>query len=569
VRRAHLALAALVGGSLLLNTWGNEWGAPREWHPDELTPWVAEMVYARRPSPGIFAYGGLHYYVIAAGAFVPVKVYEHALDPDPTHAAPAARRAWLDRHMTRLMRTARTISAVLSALLVVVTFAIGTLLFDRRTGLLAAAMLAASGYVVALAHFATVDAAANFWYWLACLLSLLVWKRGGGRWSVLAALVAGLAIGVKADRAVVLVPLVLSHLRTRPGRRWRTWAMLTAGVAAGFAVANPMLLIGPFEFLDGYTRDLAFNAMREAPGETSHVTTLRHVRDGLGTSLFVVAAASLAYAVYALRRGPHQAEIGWLLATVLPYYVIVGSQTVAPWYAPFFFPGLLLLAAHASLRAVRGVSAVYAPVARAAVALVVVDASLHAIATARQFSNDSRYEASAWLRRHVPPRTAVGMINRGPNVPRDRYHVVTWTIATSAPDWTAERRLRVERNRPYQAFRRALLRAERDVGEALGVPVRREPYRAWFDPPGFPARALAAGQPPPWAGPSYVVVLGDREQTALQWLTAPGSGYELAARFGTGPRSRFATRFPFIDPPVYVFTAGTERVVSSGTRPRG
>ena len=47
-------------------------------------------------------------------------------------------------------------------------------------------LLTMSMSFVAIAHFATVDAPANFWYWLSCLFAVLIWKRGEGLWYVLA-----------------------------------------------------------------------------------------------------------------------------------------------------------------------------------------------------------------------------------------------------------------------------------------------------------------------------------------------------------------------------------------------
>src|SRR4030095_7861784 len=183
----------------------------------------------------------------------------------------------------------------------------------------------------------------NFWYWSSCLFALLIWKRGDRRWYILAALTAGLAIGTKIDRIVVLFPLVLSHFLRSDRRHTRNLLLVGIVIAGGYIVANPTLLVSPFEFLDGFTRDFFFNALRGDPGQTSYIWLLNYVRDGLGLPLFATAVAGLAYGLYTLARGKDAAAIVWVLATCIPYYLIIGSLSqVFPRYAILCFPSLMV-----------------------------------------------------------------------------------------------------------------------------------------------------------------------------------------------------------------------------------
>jgi hypothetical protein len=64
-----------------LNHWGNRWGTPDYWHPDELTGKAIGMYEAGTLIPPTFFYGGLHYYVLEVGAVFPVRAYEKLFDP--------------------------------------------------------------------------------------------------------------------------------------------------------------------------------------------------------------------------------------------------------------------------------------------------------------------------------------------------------------------------------------------------------------------------------------------------------------------------------------------------------
>jgi hypothetical protein len=147
------------------------------------------MVLSRSVDPDEYAYGGLHHYVVAAAAVLPAGLYALVFDPPPDEALqPDAYAEWRDTQRTHVYVLSRTISAVLASAQVLIVYLVGLLLFDRFVGILAALFLAVAPYFVVIAHFATVDTAANFWCWLAILFAVLFWTRGDSRWYVLAAL---------------------------------------------------------------------------------------------------------------------------------------------------------------------------------------------------------------------------------------------------------------------------------------------------------------------------------------------------------------------------------------------
>lgn len=549
--------------SLTLNLWGNRWGAPNLWHPDEVIGRAISMVSQRTFNPHYFPYGGLHYSLVAVGAIIPVAVYERTFDPKPSRLDVVGHAQWEERHLVRVIQMARSISAVMSALVVGITCIIGALLFDRRVGHLAALFLAVSMSFVAIAHFATVDAPANFWYWLSCLFALGIWKRGDRIWYILAAVTAGLAIGTKIDRVIILFPLLFSHLLRSEGLRFRRLLACVILISTSFVLANPTLILAFFEFLDGFTRDLYFNSLRGEPGLTSYTRLLRYTKSGLGLPLFVLGQLGIACGLYDLAQRKNPRRIAWLLASLVPYYALYGLQLIRPAYCPVFLPSLMILAAYACVNMVMALPQRYTFMARSVVALIAAYSFFHTIALILQFSNDSRYRAAEWIEKHVPANATIQMFRqaRGPVISKETYRIIDSPLDKEVYVDAMSTRDRLVRNRAYQELRRVILDLEKWTGRYLGFPVREQPYVAWFD------RAAALYEKPSIEPlgivgvqinkPDYVVLIehsqGKNRRKTWSALHLPSSGYRPVAEF------RFSNRFgiqPFfspVNPWVYIF----------------
>jgi Dolichyl-phosphate-mannose-protein mannosyltransferase len=292
--RYGLALAGVTFLTLCLNLWSNSWGLPDKWHPDEIVARTTKMVLRHSIDPEHYAYGGLHYYIVAAGAVIPAGIYAWLFDPRPDEMTQAEAYAeWRDTRITHVYLLSRSISAVLASSQVLIVYGIGLLLFGRLVAISAALFLAVAPYFVVIAHFATVDTAANFWYWLSILFLSLSWKQGNHHWHLLGALVAGFAIGTKLDRAVILFPLLLLPWLSEEDFviRRSVWSILL--VLLAYVASNPMLILSPFEFLDGTLRWLFLNMVRT--DETSYIAVIVDTMQGLGLPLFIAAFAGLVH----------------------------------------------------------------------------------------------------------------------------------------------------------------------------------------------------------------------------------------------------------------------------------
>jgi hypothetical protein len=551
--------------SLVLNLWGNYWGAPKTWHPDEITNRAVKMVANRTLNPHEFRYGGLHYYILAVGAVIPVFVYSLLFDPPPAERETLARTQWKERQLTRITPIARAISALMSTSVVCFTFIMGNILFNRRVGYLAALLLTVSMSFVAVAHFATVDSPANFWYWLSCLFALFIWKRGDRLWYVLAAITAGFAIGTKSDRLVILFPLMLSHLLRREKLQSRKLLLFVILIPASYVLANPTLLLSFFEFLDGYTREMFFSALRGGPGETPYLGILEDMKSGLGLPLFVTSLAGLAYGLYSPACGKNLAVIVWLLSTFVPYYLLYGpilfSQAAGvflpTWYAPFFFPPLLILAAYGCMDMIDVLPKRYTIAMRAMLVALVVYSFLNTLALVLQFSNDSRYQAAEWIEQASAVNATVEMGPRGPIISKEKYRIVESARDKESYDHVRTGYDNLTHHQPYQTVRQAILDLEKWVGYHFGMPVRKQPYVTWFDyiaasketfsnelPNMIRAQVLQS---------DYIVLIEHLHRKRLSTLNSPNSGHQLVAQFHFTDSFGFQPVFPFVNPPIYIF----------------
>ncbi len=538
--------------SLILNSWGIRWGAPKQWHPDEITDRALQMVAAHSLNPHDFRYGGLHYYVVAAFAVIPVYVQSAIFDPLPPRDDRLARSRWWEPRMARMIVVARIISAVMSTAIVFFTFVIGTILFDKTVAYFAVSLLSVSMSFVAVAHFATVDNPANFWYWLACLFALLMWKRGETVWYALAAITAGFAIGIKIDRLVILFPLLLAHFLRREGLNLRRLIMLAILIAGGYSLANPVLFTSTFEFLDGFTRDMFYQALKGWGSEqSSYIRVLYDMKAGLGLPLFLAALSGLAYGLCNLALNKNTTAILWLLSTFLPYYFIFGSTSVQSWYLPFLFPPLMILAAYAFVDMTSALPQRYALVAKFGAAGLVFYSLMYTAAIVAQFSNDSRYAGADWIERNVPANATIEVGERGPIISEEKYNVINSVRDEQTMDYASENRENLARYLPYQKIRQIILNAEKWAGHNFGLQVREQTYVNYIDNVG-PYDKRSEELQSNADQPEYIVLIEDLYPEKLRKLALPNSGYRLAAKYHFEPLGLRA-EFQFVNPPVYIF----------------
>jgi 4-amino-4-deoxy-L-arabinose transferase-like glycosyltransferase len=423
----RLALAAVLGASVLLDAWGLGWGLAGEhgWAPDELLPSAVRSGLDQRFSSGWHEkYGPFHYAVLAAA-------YQPAL---------LARRVGLIRadgpdldHILAVF--GRLVSLLMATGAVWLVARLGRELGDEWAGIFAAAFLAFNAPFVYYAKIANLDAPYLFWY----ALSLLFYVRLLGRhhmWDyVLFAASAAAAVATK-DQAyglyVLTAPVVAGalHARRRSEGDRRLWATLVdprlvIAAAVGLVVLlvldnvvfNPEGFVAHLRLIAGPASHPFRMFTNDLPGHWALMRqTVRHLAFAMGLPALLVCGAGVAAALARPR-----ANARWLLLLVPPLsYVATFLHVVLYGYDRFVLPVSLVLGLFGGVFLARGLRA--APPLRAAAAVlgvaVLAYSLLYAASVDRLLTHDSRYEVERWMARNIPPGAMVAAIGPLGYLPR-------------------------------------------------------------------------------------------------------------------------------------------------------
>jgi 4-amino-4-deoxy-L-arabinose transferase-like glycosyltransferase len=393
------AVAVLVLAALGLRLWGFRHGLPYVYNADENAHFVAGAIgmFGHTYNPNYFINPPAFTYVLHAafqlgfGGRAGVS-RSYAADPSDVFAL------------------ARALSAVLGAVAVGLLAWAGARLFDRRTGLVAAAVLAVAFLPVHYSHLALNDVPT-----LAPLcLSLAgvggVFARGRLVDYALAGAGLGLACATKYTGGIVLLPL-LAAAAVGPGQALgrRAGGLVLAGVLAlaAFLVANPFALLDYDAFRDGLSEQSA--ASSDGGGKLG-LTAPNGILYYLGTTTWglgwLPALAALGGAVALAVRDWRRALV--LVPALVLFVLFMGTQDryFARWLLPVY-PLAALLAAYGALAAL-------AWIRRPALAAALAGALLCAQGLVFVIHNDvvlsradTRQLARDWMVENVPAGTKV------------------------------------------------------------------------------------------------------------------------------------------------------------------
>ena len=256
-----VAVAALLVFSLLLRTWGSDHGLPYAYNADENSHFVPRAIgiYGHEWNPDYFVNPPAFTYVL----HVVFTVWFGGRDGVSELMATDPTEVWV---------VARTTSAVLGTLAVWLLYLAGTRLFDRRVGLLSAALLAVGFLPVFYSHLALNDVPTLAPLCLALWGVTGVLRLGRARDYAVAGVGLGLAAATKYTGGIILFPLVIAagvQFAAPGGRGVAVRGLLIAAGCAilGFVLANPYVLLDFGAVWDGITHQSS------AAGEASRRPT--------------------------------------------------------------------------------------------------------------------------------------------------------------------------------------------------------------------------------------------------------------------------------------------------------
>ena len=392
--RVWPALGGLLAAALLLRLWGIGHGLPFVYNADENAHFVPRAIgmFDHSYNPEYFINPPALTYLLHAVFFV-------RWGGDGVQSAYAADPG-------DVFLVARIVSAVLGTAAVGLLAWAGTRLFDRRVGLLAAALLAVAFLPVHYAHFALNDVPTLAPLCLALVGVAGVLRKGTRLDYALAGAGLGLACATKYTAGIVLLALIAAAALGpgAAGVRVRGLALASVVAFGGFAVANPYALLDFGAFLDGLREQSSASAdgggklgLTEDDGVAYYARSL-----AWGLGLIPALAAVGGAVLLAVRR---RAVALVLAPGPIVFLLFMGSQDrfFARWLLPLY-PILALLAAYAALAAAERAPAAMRRWAPAlAAALLCGQGLVYSIHNDRALArDDTRGQLRDWMVANIP-----------------------------------------------------------------------------------------------------------------------------------------------------------------------
>ena len=346
-RLVALALAATIGLALVLRLYGLDWdrGYAFTPHPDERSilmrvgemgaPSIATFFDADASpwNPRRFDYGSVPFYLLKTA-----QLLYSALPVDD---------------LRDLRTTGRAISALADVATVALVYLLGSRMYGRREGLLAAVLVATAVIHIQLSHFYASDVLLALFSVAALFVLLGVSRTGSLRLSALAGLLVGLGMATKVSQAPIYLAFVAAHVMyvfgTAQAREGSVGApdgsgsrdrlrIAATGLATGLGVSLVTFMVAePYAFLDW--QRFTSNVVEQSEMVRrirDYVYTLQYVDTpaywyqvqqlatwGLGWPLGVVAWGGLLYAALRGMRpdaGLAYLAVGWGLPIAILLY---------------------------------------------------------------------------------------------------------------------------------------------------------------------------------------------------------------------------------------------------------
>lgn len=338
-----VALVALLAGAFLVRIWGATHGLPYAYNSDENAHFVPKAI-------GLFGHDANPHYFVNPPAYTYTLHVVFAVWFGGRDGVSAA----YTTDPTAVFLVARITAAVLGTIAVWLLYLAGSRFFDRRVGLLAAALMAVAFLPVFYSKLALNDVPTLAPVTLSLWASAGVLRFGRTRDYLLAGVALGLAAATKYTGGIVLLPLLgaAAVQYVAPGGRstaLRGLALAGGAALVGFIAANPYALLSFPEFFDGlaHQNDAAADTagklgLTQENGVFYYLWTLTW---GLG---WIPAVAALGGVAWLYRDEP---RLLWVLAPApLVFLLFMGVQArfFGRWLLPIL-PIVCLLAAYLAL----------------------------------------------------------------------------------------------------------------------------------------------------------------------------------------------------------------------------
>lgn len=434
LQNTFLLLFILTLIAFIIRAWGLSQGLPNLIHPDT----VGIIRTARRfldqgyLAPHPWGKGALYQHILAFLYYIHLKV--HFIFGSWLGFFRSPDEIQLSR--TVAFTIARLTSAFFGSLTVLLVYFIGKILFNRKVGLGAAAILAFTFPHVYFSHYANVYITMVFFVTLSFLFMCLIYERGNRVYYILSGLFAGFALAAIFNAGVILISGLVVHCFYIFKKKRTAWRILVDErlllsalfVVIGFLIAAPYLL-QDFNFFWREVIGLKGAAARGRGDfpliENSWLRNFKIVfLEGTGIYLGILAlgGASLAF----LKRSPKQLI---LLSFPLTYFLIMGkAKLVSARYMVVIMPFLALLGAFFLVEMVGRI-----PRAKKRENLVISSLlfllllpSIYRVSLAGYFlwQKDTRMIAEEWIKRNIPGGSRIVRESYSPGIYKEHGYEV-------------------------------------------------------------------------------------------------------------------------------------------------
>lgn len=550
IGRTHLLVGA---AALLLYTPGFWWGVPHATHPDRAHSWgvdapmplgpLAELHNILQPKPDRnLGYPLMHSFVVA-GAYTPYLGYL-LLTGGLSRPTPSYPYGFADPvgSLGALTLIANFLSVLMAAGVAVAAYDAGRVLWDRRSGLLAAAFVMLSYPMFYYSRTGNVDMLALMFTVLALNVFARILAMGltVSRAAWLGTLI-GLALATKEPSfaSFLALPFVIAfreRRRLRELRRPAVWAAVAAFVAFG---AGSGLFVDPGRFV-AHLRFIAERSSAVAAGEVvflqtapftwaGHLEVLRLIGNSLSDAMtlpgLALAAAGVAWCLW---HEKSKAAFAWPALTYLAVLFLTVRTAQLRYVMPAvftlaFFEARLLVSAWASCRLwLRSVCAVGF--------LAGTIGLLRGVDLTYAMINDSRFHAGRWLTAQTHPGDRVETFGPIPGLPPLKSEVES---AQAIPFQGSLKRPRLDHTAVEEIIQ--------------GWKARRPHFIIVMPDYTSPKGAPFSGSCPP---------------EIYRRLDDGSLNYRLSARFETPALIPWVRRpsldYPTVNPPIRIFAAAPE-----------
>jgi len=392
------AVGVLLIGALALRLWGVKHGLPYAYNADENAHFVPKAIQ-------LFGHGWNPHYFVNPPAYTYLLHLVFAV----WYGGREGVSSTFAVDQGQVFIIARVVSAIVGTLAVWALYLAGARFFDRRVGLLAAALLAVAFLPVFYSHLALNDVPTLAPICLSLWGTAGILRDGRRRHYAIAGIGLGLACATKYTGGIVLVPLLAAAALRRDVRG----VLLAGGLSlAAFFVANPYAFIDHGAFHQGLVHQstaaddaLGKLGLTQTSGIAYYLWTFTW-----GIGWVPVIAAAIAIIVLAL-RDPGAMVV--LAPAPVVFLLFMGTQGrfFGRWLMPIF-PLVCILAAVLVVRVVDAIAARRPSLAPVLLAVGVValcgQGLVYSVHEGLVLSRaDTRNLARDWLVANVPEHTRI------------------------------------------------------------------------------------------------------------------------------------------------------------------